>query len=840
MFFKFNFIVLFFVMTISTIHAQKAILTGTVVDDNTMRGVDLANVYLEDLSANTQTDQSGQFELAVDANKKLVLVVSRIGFKEQKVQVSPLKEGKKRKIRISLIQADLDVDIIVKESKLDEGGMIRENLSELKKIPSTTGNLESVLPSIALGLSSGTGGELSSQYNVRGGNYDENLVYVNDFEIYRPQLIRTGQQEGLTFANLNLAQSLVFSSGGFESKYGDKLSSVLDVRYKRPEEFNASISASALGASVHVEGSTPIGKDDYRKFRYLIGGRYKTTRYLLTTLDIQGEYVPDFYDFQGYFTYDLSRSWQVAALLNFNQSNYTFVPQKSETGFGLSNVSLRLSADLEGQEKDDFLTGMGGVSFTYVPDRDKNPMYLKFLGSGFHIREVENFDIVGAYMLSEVESGLGSDRFGTPIRELGTGIQQRYIRNRLYSNLLNFTHLGGIELQGEDKTTNTHFVQWGATIKQEDLADRINEWERLDSVGFSLPYDPLSVQVFEHYKAQNTLKSVRLTGFLQNTWTIRKPDNYEIRLNTGLRGGYWTINKEFYITPRAQLLYKPLKGNRDLSYRLATGLYYQPPFYRELRTDNQGLNRDLKSQKSFHVLAGMTYDFNSKKRGLPYRFIAEVYYKNLWDVVSYEVDNVRIRYSGENDATGYVAGLDMRINGEFVKGVESWANISFLRARENLIGIQHKTTKLNDTTTVNINDVARPTDQLVTASVFLQDYFPNNENFQVNLTATVGSGLPYGFPNKNRIIRNPYRYAAYKRLDVGFSAQLWKSEWRKNKPNHILRSTKAAWVSLEVFNVLGIKNEASKTWVKTIFEQQYAIPNRLSGRRINLKATVEF
>ena len=771
-----------------------------------------------------------------------MLVVSRVGFAERRTQVAAIAPAGARELRIELKPSDMGVDVVVRESKLDEGTMIREDAASLRRLPSTTGNLEQVLPAIALGVSSGTGGELSSQYNVRGGNYDENLVYVNDFEIYRPQLIRTGQQEGLTFANLDLASSLSFSSGGFEARYGDKLSSVLDVRYKRPDSLRGSASASFLGATAHVEGSSKLGGDSYRRLRFLGGARYKTTRYLLGSLDVEGEYLPDFVDLQGYLTYDLNRSWQLAALLNYNSAVYQFRPSTAETGLGLVNVALRLNSDFEGEERDRFTTGMAGMSLTYVPERDRNPLYLKFLGSGFSIQEIERFDIISDYRLVEVEAALNSDDFGTPVRQLGSGTQQRYIRNYLYSNVFNLTHLGGIELQNPvaGAEAKSHFVQWGLTAKREDIADRINEWERLDSAGFSLPFDPEAVRLNGVFKSRNRLDGVRLSGFVQDTWTWRRDDVAEVRVNLGVRGGYWTVNEEAYVTPRGQLLLKPLGGKRDISYRLAGGLYYQPPFYRELRRPDGSLNLALQSQKSLHAVAGMTWDFNAKKSGRPFRLIAEAYYKHLNDLVSYEVDNVRIRYSGANDATGYVAGLDMRLNGEFVKGTESWFNLSLLRARERLDGVQHLQRAINDSLGTAVSSVPRPTDQVATVSMYFQDYFPRNENLQVNLTATVGTGLPFGLPEANRVYRNTYRFAAYRRMDVGFSAQLWRRDWRPRKPRHFLRATDNAWLSLEVFNVLGIRNEASKTWIKTIFQQQYAIPNYLTGRRINLRARVEF
>ena len=820
--------------------AAQATLTGVVVSAaEDQEPIELALVYLDDQSASTQTNAAGRFELPVPSGGDFTVVLSRVGFAERRTKINALEPGQRREIRFAMQPMDMDVDVVVREDKLDEGFGVTENVADLRRLPSTTGNLESVLPAIALGLSPGTGGELSSQYNVRGGNYDENLVYVNDFEIYRPQLIRTGQQEGLTFANLDLAQSLSFSSGGFESRYGDKLSSVLSVKYKRPDSLRGSATASFLGGAAHVEGSTALGGDTYRRLRYLFGARYKTTRYLLNSLDVEGEYVPQFVDLQGYLTYDLTRELQLGVLLNFNSAVYDFVPESRSTGFGLINVALRLDAALEGREADDFTTGMGGLSLTYLPDRERNPLYLKLLGSGFHIRERERFDVIGAYRLNEVSADLASDDFGTPVRPIGEGVQQSYIRTALFSNVVNLTHLGGIELQNEgDGRTVSHFVQWGLTAKREDLADRINEWERIDSAGFSLPFSEEAVFVDEVVKSRSEIENTSVTGFLQDTWTWRAEDKVETRLNLGVRGGYTSYNGEAYVTPRGQLLIKPLGGTRDISYRLATGLYYQPPFYRERRMLDGTLSRDVVSQKSLHVVGGLTWDFNSKKRGNEFRFITEAYYKRLSDLVSYEVDNVRVRYSGVNDATGYVAGLDMRLNGEFIKGTESWFNLSLLRAREALDGVDHFGID-QQLDTFSRATVPRPTDQVATLSVFFQDYFPGNENLQVNLTTTVGTGLPFGIPDNNVRARNPFRFAAYRRVDVGFAVQLWKESWATRKPRHFLRFTRDAYLSLEVFNVLGIRNEASKTWVRTILlRQQYAVPNYLTGRRLNLRLQV--
>ncbi len=679
---------------------------------------------------------------------------------------------------------------------------------------------------------------------MRGGNYDENLVYVNDFEIYRPQLIRAGQQEGLTFPNIDLIRDLSFSSGGFEAKYGDKLSSVLDVRYKRPDSLRASVGMSFLGGSAHIEGSLDAEKDGYRKIRYLAGARYKTTRYLLGTLDVQGEYIPNFSDIQAYITYDINRDWQLGLMGNYNRSVYRFRPEERSTALGLINFALELFSVFDGQEIDDFTTSLGGVSLTYLPDRARNPFFLKFLASHFRSDENERFDIIGDYSLRQIETGLGSDDFGEVLAELGTGTQQQFVRNFLNLRVVNLQHKGGIELQqdhDDPEVSSSHFLQWSVKAQNEQIDDLINEWERLDSAGYSLPYDTTEVLLFNVLKARNELNSMRFTSYIQDTYTFRHETKGEFRVSAGLRASYWGLNQEFLISPRAQLLYKPLAGKTDISYRLAGGLYFQPPFYRELRRIDGSVNTGLLAQKSAHLVGGFTLDFYmGKSNPKKFRFITEAYYKELWDMVSYDIENVRIRYSGENDAAGYVTGVDLRLNGEFVPGAESWINLSFLRARERLKGVQHLVREIGDEEGQPVDDVPRPTDQFMTLSMFFQDYLPKSESFRMHLNLTVGTGLPFGLQGNNRIYRNTYRFSPYHRVDIGFSLQLWDQERRAKKPNHFLRWTRASWLSLEVFNLMQVQNQAGNTWIKTIFNQQYAIPNYLTSRRINLRLRMDF
>ncbi len=824
---------------------ETATVYGRITDASDGQPVDLASVFIKGSGKAVSTDENGKFATQIPANQRVTLSFKRVGYQETSTDILPMQAGARYALDMTMAPAGANLEVVISGRRLDDGGMVKEkNIVDLKMLPSTTGNLESVLPHIALGTNMGTGGELSSQYQVRGGNYDENLVYVNDFEIYRPQLIRAGQQEGLTFPNIDLVRDLSFSSGGFQAKYGDKLSSVLDIKYKRPDSLRASASASLLGASAHLEGSWKPKKDGFNAFRYLVGARYKTTKTLLGSLDVQGEYVPNFTDIQTYLTYDLNRDWQIGAIGNFNRSTYTFRPESLARAFGLIDYALQLRTAFEGQEVDDFTQAMGGLSLTYLPDREKNPLYHKLLASSWNSQENERFDILGYYILGELETNLGSDNFGEITNILGTGTQHTWVRNYLNANVTNVEYKGGIELQQpktESGLERNQFLQWSAKWQNEQINDKINEWERLDSALYSLPYDTVALLVRRVLKTKNTLASNRFSGFFQDTWTWKKDGLREIQVIAGFRGQYWTLNQEGFITPRAQFLYKPLNTKRDVSYRLGGGLYYQPAFYREMRRLDGTVNTDLLAQKSAHVVGGFTWDFLwGKRRPVKMRLIAETYYKKMWDLVSFDVDNVRIRYAGENNSKGYATGLDLRLNGEFVKGAESWVNFSLLRTRESLNGVQHKERSVGQRVGQDVKDVPRPTDRLFTFSTFFQDYLKSNKNIRMHLNFTVGSGLPFGVPDNNIIYRNPYRFAPYHRVDIGFGFQLWKEQWRNKKPNNIFRFTRNTWASVEVFNLLKVANEASNVWIKTIENTQYAIPNYLTGRRLNLRVRMDF
>ncbi len=556
------------------------------------------------------------------------------------------------------------------------------------------------------------------------------------------------------------------------------------------------------------------------------------------SVDVTGEYTPDFSDIQSYITYDITQNLQIGLLSNYNRSKFNFVPNERVTATGSFSQIVQLTSVFEGSEEDAFENGMSGLSLTYIPERDKNPMYFKLLASYYDNFETERFDLLGFYRLSQVELDLEGEGGLNEVGVLGVGTQQNFARNTLNSSISNINFKGGIELQSDTDDRN-NFIQWGLLYQQENISDRINEWERIDSAGYSLPFNEELVLLNEVIKSENTINSSRVEAFVQNSYSILKP-NYELKLTAGVRASHWSYNGETNISPRVQLFYQPLNWEKEVILKLSGGYYYQPPFYKEIRRPDGTVNPDVRSQRSLHVVAGLSYDFDwSKISRKKFRLISELYYKKLDDLISYEIDNVRIRYAGENNSTGYVAGLDLRINGEFVPGAESWLNISILKARENITNVQHLELNVGDAQPTEIDNVPRPTDRFVNVSIFFQDYLPANENFKMNLNLTYGSGLPFGVKGNNQVFRNNLRYKPYQRVDIGFAYQLWDKSNPRANPNHPFKFAKNAWLTFEVFNLLDIANVGSITWVKTIGDQQYSIPNFLTSRRVNLKFKIE-
>jgi CarboxypepD_reg-like domain/TonB-dependent Receptor Plug Domain len=831
---KLFFLALFLVLSASEFIAQNTVVFGRILDASTNEGVEAALIIIESEKISAESDQFGNYSINVKAGKPLIIKFSRLGYDDVTYNVDGIKENGKRYLNVFLSPTTSDLGVTVTAARIDDGGMVREQVSEFKILPTASGNFESILPSIALGLNAGSGGELSAQYNVRGGNYDENLVYINDFEIFRPQLIRAGQQEGLSFPNIDLIKDISFSSGGYDARYGNKMSSVLDIRYKRPDVSKASISASLLGATAHIEGSKRIGANAYNKLRYLIGARYKTNKYLLSSQETKGEYIPDFVDMQSYITYDLTRSLQVALIGNYNTSSFLFEPLSRTTTLGLITNTIRFNTAYEGAERDKFVHGLIGTSINFLPDRKSNPYFIKLLASRYSGSEQENFDILGYYRLSQIESDFTSEDFGKETALLGSGVQHRYARNYLYNEIKNVELKGGIELT---KGESNHFLEGGIKYQSELYEDLLNEWERLDSAGYSLPYTGSEVTINRVYKTRNVINNQKADAFVQDKYTYNG-ESYKLKITGGLRASHTRLAAETFYSPRASIQYIP-ESKKNISYRLAWGIYYQSPFYREFRLANGDTNTKVRSQKSVHYVAGLNYDFMwpsvSKK---PFKLISELYYKRFTDLIVYDVDNVRIAYAAQNNAYGYASGLDLRINGEFVPNAESWVNLSILTTKESILGVQHM--RGRDTSKYVVEYVPRPTDRLFNISLFFQDYLPSNKNFKVNVSYAFGTGLPFGVKENNTVNRNPFRYKPYQRLDIGFSYLIW-DRLTKNKGEHNpFKFSEKTWVSLEVYNIMDIVNTASVTWIRTITNEQYAINNNLTSRRVNLRFRMDF
>lgn len=801
-------------LCIQNLQAQKqAIIKGTVTDENN-EPLPNANIRILETNIQVQANEKGVYKLTVDAEKNIVLQISYTGY-EKYTRNLYLQSGEKKNIDVQLKISTLNqVEIKSNSDKTENDTRIQ--VEKIESIVNPSGDIGSIIKQLP-GVSSNN--ELSGQYSVRGGNYDENLVYVNDFEVYRPFLTRSSQQEGLSFPNIDMIQSLSFSAGGFESKYGDKLSSVLDVKYKRPSVRKSSIQAGLLGAALSTEGS--IGKE--QRVRYLLGARYKTLRVLLGSLDTKGEYRPDFADVQANIQADLNKKWEAEALGYISFNNYFLQPQSRSTTLGTFNQVLRLNVDFYGAEQSQFFNYTTGVSLAYKPNQYAK---IKLLASRFYSNEEENFDIIGVYLLGEVETDPNKEGFNEIKYFLGAGEFQNFGRNRLQADV-NTLALRGQWLHKK------HFVQWGTKWQIENIHDKLHEWNRLDSAGYSVPYPPDNIVNFKsNLNSKIDLQSQRYEAYVQDAITFEN-DFYTAKLTLGARATYWNVNEELLISPRAQFNFSP--KNKNITYRLSGGYYVQPPFYREMRDWNGNINKDVKAQKSLHAIAGVDYYMKIFNR--PFKFSTEAYYKWLSDLISYDIDNVRIRYAGVNNSKGFARGIDFRLNGELVKDEESWVSLSFLQTREDIRNDYYTILNEDSTTTVEERGmVRRPTDQLVNFGLFFQDKLIRNPNFKVHLTVLFGTGFPFGPPNNNKF-RNAATMPFYRRVDMGFSALLYDKE--KSKRRNIFGFARSAWLSFEVFNVLGIQNTVSYIWINDIYSRQYAIPNYLTSRRFNLKLTVK-
>jgi hypothetical protein len=758
------------------------------------------------------------YELVVPAGQEVILIISYLGYRQEKINLR-LEPGQRAEANRILVETAQDLDEVTVREQFDRNTTItRIDIKTLDMLPNVTGGIEGILSTLP-GVS--TRDELSTQYSVRGGNFDENLVYVNDIEIHRPFLIRSSQQEGMSFVNSDLVSSIRFSAGGFEAGYGDKMSSVLDITYRRPNEFAGSAGISLLGGSVHLEGTSKN-----RRFTHLSGFRYRTTKYLLSSLETRGEYNPDFLDFQTLLSYRLASKWELSFLGNVASNRFHFIPETRRTDFGTYNNPLNLVIYYDGQERDRFDAYTGALTLHFTP---KDELSLKLIGSAFASVEQENFDIQGQYLINELDNRLDSETYGDSILNIGIGAMHDHARNNLDAIVYSLSHLGTYS-----RGRNT--LRWGVKWQQERINDRISEWEMIDSAGYSVPYSGTDIRLFRVVKSTNRLYSNRVNSFVQNTYTFER-DSIRYYINAGLRGTYWDMNGEFLLSPRVTFSVKPC-WKQDIVFRLATGFYYQPPFYKEMRYPDGSLNKAVRAQRSMHFVLGGDYIFTAWNR--PFKFTTEIYYKHLDNLIPYKLDNVRIQYAAENLARGYAVGLDMKIHGEFVPGAASWASLSFMKTEEDIIGDFHYD---EDGLRVEPGYYPRPTDQAVMVGVFFRDYFPRNPDYKVHLNLVYGSGLPFSPPDIERY-DVVFRMPSYKRVDIGFSKVL-KREASTLKEGNPFRHFRSIWLSAEIFNLLGVRNTASYLWVKTVASQAglpgaFAVPNYLTGRRFNVKLTARF
>ena len=793
-------------------------INGTITDEqnNSLLSV---NISILNQSMGAISDENGKYSLEIPPNRSVVVVYSFIGYEMEKIRIPMLKEGQNYTLNIQLkTSSTLLEDVIITDQKSRKESFSRIKPKHVSVLPGNSGGIEAILKTLP-GVSSAN--ELSSQYSVRGGNFDENLVYVNGIEVYRPFLVRSGQQEGLSFVNTDMVSSILFSAGGFDAKYGDKMSSVLDITYKRPRENAATLQLSLLGGAAHFEGITKNGR-----LSYLIGARHKTSQYLLNSLDTEADYSPKFSDIQTFVNFELNTNWQISFLGNISSNQYKMVPKNRDTEFGTVNEALKLTIYFEGQEVDKYQTYFGALSTSYQPN---TKLQLQFTTSAFRTFEQENFDILGEYWLYQLENNLGSDNFGDIAFDRGVGKYINHARNSLNATVTNFSHKGNY-------TNESLKFDWGFRVQKEEIEDKISEWNLIDSAFFNFPHPDDNIgdtanpdqQIImsELLKTQINLSSYRNSGYIQVSKDIGN-----LTITGGTRGSYWTYNEELLMSPRVSLAYAPI-WKKDIVFRAASGIYYQSPFYKELRTPEGTLNHNIKAQKSTHYVLGADYLFYSW--GRPFKWITEVYYKDLENLIPYKVDNVRIQYLANDLSNGYARGIDMKINGEFVSGVESWVSLSVMKTEEDIVGDFITNT---DGSTTEAGFIPRPTDQRVNFSMFFQDYIPGNPNYKMHLNLVYGTGLSFG-PPKAEKYQDILRIPDYRRVDIGFSAVL-KSEEKKSRLKW-LNAFKSIWLSAEVFNLLDINNTVSYLWVADITGRQYAVPNYLTSRQLNAKLILTF
>lgn len=777
-----------------------------MVTDENGAPIELATVHIEKQLVGTITNLKGEYTINARSEDSVVVVFSMIGYNTRK-RVLKKPQGKIR-LNVMLPNTSYELgEVTVTESKRQTGSIQSLQIDKAKLMPDASGGSIEAFIATQAGVSSNN--ELSSQYNVRGGSFDENIVYVNGIEVYRPLLIRSGQQEGLSFINPDMVENVGFSAGGFEAKYGDKMASVLDITYKKPKEFEASASMSLLGASGYVGFAT-------KNFSMTNGIRYKTSRYLLGTLDVKGEYDPNYIDYQTYMNWHPSKRFEIGFIGNFSQNNYNFIPSDRTTKFGTMETAKEFKVYFDGAERDLFRTFFGSIEAKYNINEHNS---LSFLASAFKTNEQETYDIQGQYWLSDLdETEEGSTPENGEGSTSGVGTYLEHARNYLTAKVQSYSLLGKHKI-------NANEIMWGLELKHEAIDEKMREWEVRDSAGYSLPHLPDRVSLIYNLNSKHNISSNRFSFYAQDTYKL----NSEIGLftfNAGIRGSYWGFNREFIFSPRVSVGFIP-KFNEDFTFRLASGVYYQAPFYKEFRdtTTVNGnteveLNRDIKSQRSIHFVLAADYKFRAMNR--PFKVTAEVYYKKLDNLIPYNVDNVRISYYGKNMAKGYATGIDFKLFGEFVKGTDSWITFSLMKTEE----------------CINGKWIPRPTDQRYNLSLYFTDYFTKNDRWKLSLKGSLADGLPFGPPHAGRE-KAVFRTPAYKRIDIGMSYRLLDNEDGQNY-KRIAKPFRNIWLGIDCFNLLGINNVNSYYWVTDVYDNQFAVPNYLTSRQINVRLLFEF
>jgi hypothetical protein len=812
---------LFLLIFTCGVFAQMAKIQGVILDENN-RAVENVNIKFSTIS--TTSNENGYYSLNVPANKKIVLVFSHTTLKKA-TQTVELKPNENFEFNIVLKTNEEQLDDVVINSKTRKRleGLVAIEPATIRKIPGANPGVENILKSFA-GVNSNN--ELSTQYSVRGGNYDENLVYVNEIEIYRPFLIRSGQQEGLSFTNSDLVQNVDFSAGGFQAKFGDKLSSVLDITYRIPKKFGASAEASFLGGSIAVEA---VSKN--QKWTSITGVRYRDNSLFVNSQDIQTNFRPTFADVQTYSTFTPSTKWQFSFLGNISQNKYNYRPLARQTNFGTLSEPIALVVDYQGQEKDKYATYFGAFKSIF---KVSDNFTLKFIGSAYHTIEQEYFDILADYGFGQLNSNIGSGNLGEVDFVTKIGTELNHARNNLDALIIN------AEVKGANDFKSNKF-EYGFKFTKEDIRDRIVEWQVIDSAGFSInppikflpsndqPYNAFvgPLMPFKNIRATNYVKIDRFSGYFQ--WSRKdKIGEAEVWYNFGLRAHNWKVSgdnlngkNQTTFSPRAQFSIKP-NWNRDMVFRISGGLYHQPPFYRELR-DSLGIVRpNVKAQQSVHLVLSNDYSFKMWKR--PFKLVSEIYYKSMTDVNPYTIENVRIRYAANNNARAFAQGLDVRLNGEFVPGTESWLSFGYMKTEEN---------------TNNKGYIARPTDQRLKFGMLFQDYMPNIPSVKLYLNLVYNTGLPGGSPS----YADPYVYQNrlrdYRRADVGFSYVLTENNTVRSK-EHWLKRFQDLSLGFEIYNIFDNQNAITNTWVRDVYtRRQYAVPNYLTSRVFNIKISIK-